>query len=341
MSHLAAIIPAPKALLEVQKVETPKLGPGELLIKNELIGLLPVDAKLAKYAVFPLNYPTILGTSFGGTVADMAADVSGFNVGDKVTAAKLDVTAGDKSSAFQQYVVAKAISTSNIPKSIELNVPVSLIGNLGTVVGLFTLSARLEKPNGEFQAPSREVKVLIYGGTSNVGSLSVQYVNQAGYKVVTTTSPKHASFVSKLGAFKVVDHTQDKEALLKELIAEGPYDLVVDAISLPNTIPITAAVLSAQGGGDLYAMQPAFGPEALPQGVTRKFDSWSVPLGDKENFELLKWVYGSYLPRAVAQGKLVSLPTQEAPGGLAGLNDALALLSNGVSGLKVVVNPWE
>lgn len=341
MSHLAAIIPAPKAPLVVQKVETPKPGPHELLIKNELVGLLPLDAKLAKAAIFPLQYPAILGLSFGGTVAAVGADVSGFNVGDRVTTANMDVAAGDKFSAFQQYVVARAITTSNIPKDIELNVPVSLVGNLGTVVGLFTLSAGLEKPDPEAQVPSKDSKILVYGGTSSFGSLSVQYVTQAGYKVVTTTSPKHESFVSKLGALKVVDHTQDEEALVNELVAEGPYDLVVDAISIPSTLRVTAAVLSAQGGGDVYALLPAFGPETLPHGVTRKFDSWSVPLRDEKNAELLKWTFGSYLPRAVAKGKLVPLPTQKASGGLGGLNDALTELYNGVSGVKIVTHPWE
>jgi NADPH:quinone reductase-like Zn-dependent oxidoreductase len=313
------------------------------LIKNDLIGLLPIDAKLAKSAVFSLNYPTILGISFAGTVAAVGSDVSGFNVGDRVTAAKLDLTAGDESSAFQQYVVARAMTTSKIPQDVELDIPVSLVGNLGTVVGLFTLNAGLEKPDPEFQLPCKDkaAKILVYGGTSNFGSLSVQYVSQAGYKVVTTTSPKHESFVSKLGAFRIIDHTQDQEALLRELVSEGPYDLVVDAISIPSTIAVTAAVLSAQGGGELYAMQPAFSPETLPRGVTRKFASWSVPLGSEEDTELLKWAYGSYLPRAVAKGRLVPLPSQKVPGGLGRLNEALTVLNNGVSGVKVVIEPWE
>jgi hypothetical protein len=42
--------------------------------------------------------------------------------------------------------------------------------------------------------------------------------------------------------------------------------------------------------------------ETLLQGVTRQFGSWSVPLGNEEYAELLKWTFRSYLPRAVAKG---------------------------------------
>jgi NADPH:quinone reductase-like Zn-dependent oxidoreductase len=56
---------------------------------------------------------------------------------------------------------------------MNLNVAVSLISNFSTVVGLFTLSAGLPKPDLKGQAPARNKKVLVYGGTSSLGSLSV------------------------------------------------------------------------------------------------------------------------------------------------------------------------
>jgi NADPH:quinone reductase-like Zn-dependent oxidoreductase len=59
------------------------------LIKNELVGLQPIDAKFAKAAMFPLQYPVVLGTSFGGTVTAIGDDIAGFSVGDKVTGKRL------------------------------------------------------------------------------------------------------------------------------------------------------------------------------------------------------------------------------------------------------------
>ncbi|KAF9872553.1 alcohol dehydrogenase GroES-like domain-containing protein [Colletotrichum karsti] len=341
MSHSAAVIPAAKAPLVVQDVKTSQPGPGELLVKNELIGLVPVDAKIAKLGVFPIAYPAILGTSFGGTITAVGPQVTDFKVGDKVASTKTAGAEGDKYGSFQTQVTARAVTTSKLPDSVDLDGPVGLIGNLSTVVGLFNAHAGLQKPDPSIQPLSNKKKILVYGGTSSFGSLSVQYLTQAGYHVVTTTSPKHASFVAKLGAVKVVDHTQDPDALVEGLTAEGPYDLVVDSISLPNTIKINGAVLGAQGGGSIYALLPAFGEEDLPKGVTRNFASWSASLGEEKNAALLRWTFGTYFSQAIAGDKLVPLPVRKVKGGLAGLNEALDILIQGVSGIKVVVDPQE
>ncbi|KAL0935667.1 putative alcohol dehydrogenase [Colletotrichum truncatum] len=342
MPHSAAVIPAAKAPLEVQEVETPQLGPNELLVQNELIGLVPIDAKIAKLGVFPIPYPSILGTSYGGTVSAVGSAVTGFKVGDKVAAAKSPTAEGNQYGAFQKFVVARDNTTSKLPDTVaDLNGPVGSIGNLTTVVGLFNAHAGLDRPDPNTKAPSNGKKVLVYGGTSSFGSLAAQYVAQAGYDVVTTTSPKHASFVSRLGAVKVVDHTQSQEDIIKALVAEGPYHLVVDSISLPDTVKIAGAVLAAQGGGKIYALLPPFGQDDLPEGVTREFGAWSAVLGEKENEELLRWAFGTYFAQAAGGGKLLPLPVRKVSGGLGGLNEALDLLYRGVSGLKVAVDPRE
>ncbi|OLN97777.1 Zinc-binding alcohol dehydrogenase domain-containing protein cipB 3 [Colletotrichum chlorophyti] len=340
MTHLAAVIPEAKAPLVVKEVDTPQPGPNEVLIKNELIALAPIDAKIAKLGIFPIKYPGILGGAYGGTVAAVGAGVTSLKVGDKVAASK-SLSSGDNHAAFQQYVLSRDVTASKVPDGSDLHGPVGLIGNFTTVLGLFNAYAGLERPDLSGKAPSRGKKVLVYGGTSSFGSLAVQYAAQAGYDVVTTTSPRHKELTSNLGAVRVVDHTQGHDAVLKELLAEGPYELVVDSISLPQTFAITGDVLAAQGGGEIYALLPAFEPGKFPKGVTAKFESWSVVLQDEEHAELLKWGFGTYFPKAVAEDKLVSLPVQKVGGGLGGLNEAIDILIKGVSGVKVVVHPWE
>ena len=163
---------------------------------------------------------------------------------------------------------------SKVPADIDPAVPASLMMNLTCATG----RVGLDKPSLDRSAPAKGLKVLVYGGSSSFGGLSVQYLSQAGYTVSTNSSPKHRDFVFKLGAAAVIDHTLDPDALVNELVAKGSYTLVVDAISLPNTVAVTARVLAAQGGGKLYTTQPAFGPETLPNGVTRVFEGWADPL---------------------------------------------------------------
>ncbi|KAH8588911.1 alcohol dehydrogenase GroES-like domain-containing protein [Bisporella sp. PMI_857] len=341
MANRATVISAAKAPLEVQEVETYKPGPHELLVKNEVIAFQPVEFKIAKHAIVPIQYPAILGSSFGGTVEAVGSQVTSFKVGDKVAASKKFDAVGNKYGAYQRYVIVGDETASKIPEGIDVSISVSLTGNLSTVVGLFSGRAGLDKPSFDGSALAKGKKVLIYGGSSSFGSLSVQYVTQAGYTVVTTTSPKHKDLVSKLGAVKVVDHTQEQDALIQALIADGPYDLVVDSISLPNTVAVNAAVLAAQGGGKIYTLLPVFGPETLPDGVTREFAPWSSVLGEDKNAGLLAWAFATYLPQGVASGKIIPLPTEKVGGGLKGVNDALDRLQKGVSGVKLIADPWE
>jgi NADPH:quinone reductase-like Zn-dependent oxidoreductase len=341
MSHLAAVVSAPKAPLEVQEIETPQPGPDELLIKNEIIALMPIDAKIARFAMLPIEYPAVLGSSFAGTVIGVGAEVTGFDVGDKVVAVKTAGTTGNKYSAFQRYAVCRALTATKLPSDAALDTAVRLVGNLATVSALFNANLNLARPGPGISAQLQGKRILIYGGTSSLGSLSVQYLTQAGYDVITTTSPRHEAFVSHLGASRVIDHTQPFETTVKELVAAGAYDIVVDTISNSETIKITGEVLAAQGGGKIYALQPAFGPEILPAGVTRNFESWSLLLGKEEHAKLLEWTFGTYFPQALAQESLIPVPARKIPGGLAGLDHALDVLIRGVSSEKLIVDPWE
>lgn len=341
MANLAAIIPAAKAPLEVHEVDIYTPGPHELLIKNEVIAFNPVEFKIAKLGIMPVQYPAILGSTFGGRLEAVGSQVTDFQVGERVVASKKFGVEGNQYGAYQRYVIVGDGMVSKLPADIDAAIPASLMMNLTCVVGLFTGRLGLDKPNLDGPAPAKGMKVLIYGGSSSFGSLSVQYLSQARYTVSTTSSPKNRDFVSKLGAVAVIDHTLESDALVNELVAGGPYDVVVDMISLPNTIAVTARVLAAQGGGKLYTMQPAFGPETLPDGVTRVFEPWSDPLYEEKNSGLLEWLIQTYLPQGISQGAIIPLPIEKVSGGLKGVNGALDRLQKGVSGVRLVADPWE
>lgn len=340
MPHLAAVIEAPRAPFVLKEVETAQPGSDELLVRNELIGLVPVDAKIAKYAALPVPYPYVPGLSFGGTVTAIGSAVTKFQVGDRVAVAK-PTSVGNNYSPFQQFVLAKEAYTAKVPASADLHGPVGTVGNITTVIGLLSGTMGLQRPDLSRPTTRLGKKVLIYGGTSSFGTIAVQYLTQAGYDVVTTTSPKNRELTSQLGATHFIDHTQDAEIVREALLAAGPYENIVDAISLPNTVNITAAVLGAQGGGTLYTLTPPMGPENIPDNVERRFHAWPTVLEEEKNADLLKWSLGGYYQQALAENKLIHLPTMKIDGGLKGMEEACDVLDKGVSATKVVVDPWE
>lgn len=209
--------------------------------------------------------------------------------------------------------------------------------NLTCVVGLFTGRLGLSRPPLSGTTKKKDVKILAYGGSSSFGGLSVQYLSQAGYTVITTSSPKNRSFVDDLGAAKVVDHTQDRKTVIDALIAQGPYEVVVDFVSIASTIAITSQVLSAQGGGRLFTMQP--GREELPADVERVFEPYSESLYQTENAGLLKWLVEEYLPEGIVKGLIKPLSIEKVEGGLGGIDGVLKKVLSG--GKRYIVDPWE
>jgi NADPH:quinone reductase-like Zn-dependent oxidoreductase len=227
-----------------------------------------------------------------------------------------------------------------VPEGVPIEAAASVIVNMATAVGALTVRGGLGRASFS-PVPAKGKKVLIYGGSSSVGALAIQYAASAGYTVISTSSPRNHAFVSTLGAAKIVDHTLSHEEIVTSLKAEGPYELAFDAISLAPTIPVVAEVVAAQGGGKIYVVLPPMDPASLPKTVEPIMDSYAAVLEKPGNEELRKWFYETYLPEGLASGKIVPSRLEKVKGGLEGINDALDRLAKGVSGVKLIVDPFE
>ena len=64
--------------------DVPTPNRGELLIKNESIGLNPVDWKIQAYGILVENFPYISGSDGAGVIEAVGDEVTGLTQGDKV-----------------------------------------------------------------------------------------------------------------------------------------------------------------------------------------------------------------------------------------------------------------
>ncbi|KAI4680368.1 uncharacterized protein J4E84_008016 [Alternaria hordeiaustralica] len=306
----AAILTSPNSPLTLQALPIPTPSAHELLIKVSLIGINAIEAKIAKRGTPPPpSYPFIPGSSYTGTIVAIGSSVTKYQVGDRVLVSKRFSTQENAYGAYQRYVLVAAGEemVARIPEGMnkdEAAALVALIMNASCVAGLFSGRLGLRKPGDEVQEGEEREKTLIYGGSSSFGRLAVQYLRCAGYDVITTSSPQHMGTVRTLSGSRshVVDHTLPPDQIIVELIAKGPYSVVVDMISTPQTIPLASRILASQGGGKLFATQPMFSPERLPEGVERVFEPWSDSLYEEGNEGLMEWVVGTYLPFGMEKG---------------------------------------
>jgi alcohol dehydrogenase/L-iditol 2-dehydrogenase len=72
---------------ELREVPIPAIGPDDVLVKIAYIGICGSDPHMHhQHVSYPVNVPVILGHEFSGTIVELGANVTGWSVGEPVTA---------------------------------------------------------------------------------------------------------------------------------------------------------------------------------------------------------------------------------------------------------------
>ncbi|ORY56965.1 zinc-binding alcohol dehydrogenase domain-containing protein cipB [Pseudomassariella vexata] len=322
--------------LEIKPAPYPTPKENEVIVQTRAIAINPVDYALQMMGdtLFPwLQYPHILGLDVSGEVVKIGSNVANFKAGDRVV--------GLASGAFQSYSAVPAQMASTIPDSVTNEQAAVIPLGLSTAsMGLFGKEyLALHYPSINPKPTSKPL--LIWGGSTSVGSNAIQVAVSAGYEVITTASPKNFEYVKKLGASQVFDYNSptvrdDILAALKGKTCAGAMaitsaDLTAAAAAADACYEI---ISKAEGTKFVATAQPP--PEVPHPMVAAKFIR---PFGDSEEDQELKdAVFGEYLPQALTAGKFRPAPEPEVVGkGLEALQEAMNVLKQGVSAKKIVV----
>jgi NADPH:quinone reductase-like Zn-dependent oxidoreductase len=277
--------------------------------------------------------------SFAGIVDKVGPDVTEFKPGDRVATVRDGPKAADpRFGAYQNYALASQTSTSKLPEGVTLESGATSILNLAAVAAALSIFMGLDRPSLLNKADATGKKILIYGGSSSAGSLATSYATAAGYEVITTSSPRNRDFVQSLGSSTIIDHSEPREELFKQVRAHGPYDAIFDAIGLPPASDVLPEYLHSIGGGTYYSLLGS--DKALPEDVQCKFAPYSLSLDKPEHEAFRSWFYTELVPRGLQAGVIVPTRPQWVDGGLGHAQDALDLMIEGkVSGKKLVTDP--
>jgi NADPH:quinone reductase-like Zn-dependent oxidoreductase len=186
-------------------------GENEIVVKNGAVAVNPVDWLKQAFGdlMFSwIKYPVILGSDLAGEVVEVRKGVTRFEVGDRVIGHVVGMDARSNKSAegaFQQYTIIRANLASPIPSSVPYENACVLPLCLSTAA-----CALFQKDFLALQYPTVSPKpngksLLVWGGSTSVGSNAIQLAVAAGYEVITTASPKNFEYVKRLGAIEVFD----------------------------------------------------------------------------------------------------------------------------------------
>ncbi len=197
--------------LVLEEIPRPEPGPGEVLVENYAVGVLPVEWKI-RQGLFknymPVKLPYLPGSAIAGIVAGVGPGVSDFEVGQAVFGRA-------NKGAYAEYATALAENLAPKPEAVGFDEAATISGSATPAwVALFD--------NGRLEAGQR---VLIHAAAGGVGLFAVQFARLKGATVLATAGPDNLAFVRSLGVEQVVDYTAGP---FEEKI--GPVDLVIDSV---------------------------------------------------------------------------------------------------------------
>ncbi|KAJ5587305.1 alcohol dehydrogenase [Penicillium hispanicum] len=328
-----AWITAPKARpLEVGPGPTPTPGENDVVIQVRYVAINPVDWKIQDNPTFEFPYPFVLGADVAGTIVQLGSKVTRFKLGQRVIG-HCDAYLTQKSdrAGFQLYTVVREILVSAVPSSLPLSQAAVLPLCYSTASS--ALYVQLDLPLPSLTPKPTGKRILLWGGSSSVGSSAIQLAVASGLEVVTTASSVNHEYVKSLGATHVFDH-KDADVIDKIVNVLKPGDYVVDCITNQATQVLCGEVLGKIGGGKLPLM---FFPEGqFPENVQTSFVNGLDP--GMVNLDVGDAVWQKYLPEALRTGKFQAKPDPFViTGGLEKVQEGIDILRQGVSAKKVVI----
>lgn len=208
-------------VLRVEEVEQPVPAAGQLLVAVRATTVSTAEMAMRKGQPFFARFvsglrrprkPTTPGSELAGEVSAVGADVSAFEVGDRVVA-----STGAGLGASAEYALLDAAgAVVRIPDAISFDEAVTACeGGLTALPFL--------RDAGRVQAGDR---VLVNGASGGVGSAAVQIARHLGAHVTGVCGTESVELVRSLGADAVIDYRQTDFTAMGQT-----YDVVFDVAS--------------------------------------------------------------------------------------------------------------
>lgn len=231
--------------LEFVEVDTPKIGPDEILMKIKKVGICGTDLHIYKGGMSDLPVPLIMGHEFVGDVVEVGANVTNVKVGDRATAEHVvgcghcryclegrrnicmtpTVLGLHKSGALAEYMA--------IPANLVYPLPEGMSYDLGVLVEPLSIAVYAIRLGGVRVGDN--VAVI---GQGPIGLFVDQVAQSAGANVFGVDIMDARLGYAKANGIAnetINSKTQDAVALFREKTHHDGADLVFEAVGMETT----------------------------------------------------------------------------------------------------------
>ena len=219
-------------VLKLSSQSVPDPGPDEVLIRVEAAGVNRPDIMQRKGLYPPPPGATdVPGLEVSGTVVKKGKNVTEPKVGSQVCAL---VSCG----GYAEYCLASASICLPVPEKISLEHAAGIPETFFTV--WTNVFERGQLKSGE--------TLLVHGGSSGIGTTSIQLGKAFGATVYTTAGTQEkCEYCKNLGADAAINYNEnDFEAEIKTLTENRGVDVILDMVGGPY-FPKNIKILAVQG----------------------------------------------------------------------------------------------
>ena len=339
----AIVLQGDKTAKYVTDRSEPRSRPDYVKVNVKAVALNPTDWKHREYD--GLNHPGLLsGCDFAGVAAE-DTDSSArkqFKKGDRVCGFAHGGNELEKEDgAFAETIVARAGGQMHIPDNWSFEEAAGMgVATITVGQGMYQ-QMKLNWPNDPIKEPEW---ILIYGGSSAMGSVGIEFAKLSGYKVVTVCSPRNFDMVKSYGADEAFDYNDPASVEKIKDVTGGGVRLVWDAIALETTsdfcekVMVKGAhyghILMGKPKRDDVKVTSNLGYTAAGEEVKKIFGNFSKEDAEKDYDWIIKWV--KVVEPLLAQGKIKPHPVKAGKGlegVIGGMDD---MRDEKISGQKLV-----
>jgi NADPH2:quinone reductase len=206
----------PEMLVPV-KMPLPELKVGEILIKNEAVGVNRPDVaqRTGNYPV-PADANPLPGLEVAGEIVAIGDDAGDWQMGDRV----MGLTHG---GGYAEFTAVQNTHCLPWPKNFDAEMAAAIPENFYTVY--YNVFMRSHLKAGEY--------FLVHGGSSGIGLAAIQLAKAKGAIIIATAgSAEKCKFCLDQGADKVINYkVEDWPEIAKEFTGGHGIDVVLDMVT--------------------------------------------------------------------------------------------------------------
>jgi len=218
-------------VLQLVDVETPKPGPGEVLIEQKAIGLNFVDI-YARTGLYPVSLPFTPGGEGAGIVLETGEGVENFKPGDRVAYC---VSGG---GGYSEQRVVDAARLVQLPASVSFEQAAGMMLKGLTTWYLLRRTYRVQPGD----------TILYQAAAGGVGLILGQWAKHLGATVIGTAGSEEKMALAKAHGFDhVINYREDNFVeRVREITGGRMCDVVYDSVG-KDTFPASLDCLRPLG----------------------------------------------------------------------------------------------